>query len=91
MCDVQLESGFLFLKGSSAGLSTPFVLADIALLLVFSNCDLFASALRTSFLSTHLFYISSAGGLMSGTAIVDTSFQVCVRASRKTDLSSSKD
>lgn len=55
MCDVQLESGFLFLKGSSAGFSTPFVFADIALLLVFSNCDLFASALWTSFLSAHLF------------------------------------
>ena len=90
MCDVQLESGFLFLKRSSAGFSSPFVLADIALLLVFSNCDLLASALRTSFLSTHLFYISSAGGLMSSTAIVNTSFQVCVKDSKKTSLSSSK-
>jgi len=65
--------------------------ADTALFQISSNCNLLAAALRTSFFSTHLFYISSARASMISTAVTDISFQVNVKGSRKKLPLSSKD
>jgi hypothetical protein len=79
----RLESGFLFLRGSSFGFSSPFVFADIALFQVFSDCDLLASAFGASFFSTHFCYISLAGASVISSVIIGISFQVYINGLRR--------
>lgn len=82
-CDSRLKSGFLFFRCSPFSFPSPFVFADIALFQVSSDCNLLASALRTSFFSTHLSHISSARTSMISNGITDISFQVYIKGSRK--------